>query len=685
MDPDSFAQIQSQVESSFKPVATAPKRPKGPGGIAGFLTNALPSIGGGLGAVAGIPLDIFGGAGSIAGGAVGAGLGETLKRKILGEKLDAKQIGIQALEGGASAAINPFKLLKGASAATKSFVKGGAQTAGNLTEGTTEKTGGQFLKNLTTQGQQAQGRVAGISAGSKVAGKELAPQDTERMLNTLREEGIKTGNANNTFRDLTEKLQTYGKQIDDHFKANDAPLHTDDTQQIANNFLSGLKTTDPGVLKEAQILADDLQKNVKSTRDLWKFRRTLDGRIPDSKFMDAATSNKVTALKQMRQYISDELGNVPGMKNYHDLSEIKPFISAEAKRLNNPGGGVFGRLLASGPVQKTENAIGKGTETLAQRLSKGEPPPPIERGVVDETQPLKVASAGAPPPPPGDIPDEVLQSASAATKTLPETPTPVGTGFLGQVLKGAKSVATLPARMVAAPLAFPGQSAGAVLKQEAARGFGLPAAVAQGQQNANDQSGTAINAADALIKSNAGNQQASTDPFDPSNVQANAQAILQQGGTLKDVGDYLATVKAYQALTTPSGQNLNASQQQQANNAISGLQDIQSLSEMLSKDPSLTLKSALPGGSITQRLAGTTDYEAAKNNIVDVISRLRSGAAISASEEKLYKSLLPAAGDSAESANSKLSRLANLLNSFANPQGGGGSDVTDLLANAGVQ
>lgn len=223
---------------------------------------------------------------------------------------------------------------------------------------------GGFMQNLTTQGQQMQARGLGISGGAKVAGKELTPQDTERILQTLRDEGIKTGNANSAARDLNTRLKAYGQQIANHFKANNAPLLANDTKVIGSNFIEGLKTTDPSVLKQADILAGDLQKNVKSTKDLWEFRKSLDSRIPDSKFMDEATSNKVTALKAMREYISKELGDIPGMQKYHDLSEAKPFLGKGMRELNQPSGGIVGRMLSSGPVQKTESILGKGAEKV---------------------------------------------------------------------------------------------------------------------------------------------------------------------------------------------------------------------------------------------------------------------------------------------------------------------------------
>lgn len=653
---------QDTLNSAWGNAATAAKRPqqqakKGPGGIAGFLVNSLPAITSGIGAIGGSFLAP--GAGTVGGGAAGGALGEFLKRKITGQKEDLGQIATQGIEGGALSGVgNAFK---GVKAGAQALTKLGTGAAEKEAVAGAEKTGSSFMKNLTTQGQQAQGRVAGVSAGSKVAGKELTPQDTAHMLDTLKTEGITTGNANNTLRDVVDKQKGYGQQIADHFKTNDAPLHPEDTKVIADNFLKGIPTTDSRVLDEAKVLADDLQKNVKSTKSLWEFRKTLDTRIPDAKLAagDNVLSNKLAAIKNMRSYLADELGNVPGMKNYHDLAEVKPFVSAEAKRLNNPGGGIVGRLLSSGPVQKTENALGKVTEKVGQAGTKETP------------QAVDTMAAGSPPSGIGDIPDATLQAASDATKTFPEAASATNPNFM-QKLVGA----------TATPVANPGQTGKAAVKQAAGRGFGIPAAVANTQQQAADQA-QEPDISGAITQASSNSPETSSDPFAPENVQANVQAILQQGGKQKDVAEYLSNVDSYQKLTTPSGSNLNATQQQQANNANSALSDIQSLGSMLAKDPSLTLKSLLPGGSITQRLTGTTDYEAAKNNIVDVISRLRSGAAISASEEKLYKSLLPSAGDTQASANSKLQRLTNLFSGFANPGTSSSPDVTDLLANSG--
>lgn len=181
--------------------------------------------------------------------------------------------------------------------------------------------------------------------------------------------------------------------------------------------------------------------------------------------------------------------------------------------------------------------------------------------------------------------------------------------------------------------------------------------------------------------------QAQSDPTNgfgvtPDQIQ---QAMVQavQSGNSKQLANLTQLYGAMQS-TAKAGQGkaLSSTQATQANNAVSGLSDLQAIKNTIQKDPGTIWKDALPGGSIARGLTGTTDYEAAKQNVVDVISRLRSGAAITADEAKRYMGLLPAPGDSQSSALNKINRLNQLLSGFANPQassGSGGSDMASLL------
>jgi len=162
-----------------------------------------------------------------------------------------------------------------------------------------------------------------------------------------------------------------------------------------------------------------------------------------------------------------------------------------------------------------------------------------------------------------------------------------------------------------------------------------------------------------------------SSPFAVENLQSNVQKILAGGGSMKDVQGYVSLVEAMQALDPSAAgkqKPLNATQLQQSNNAQSGLADLQNLAMEIEKDPGVLKKAAVPGGGLARSLTGTIGFDASKQNVVDVIARLRSGAAITPSEAQRYMGLLPGFADSRETAMAKLQRLNSLLQSFADPQ-----------------
>lgn len=647
IDQNTLNALHQNYLSSIPAPQTTKATPAKKGNL---FTNLLPAIGGGLGAVAGIPLDIFGGAGSIAGAAGGSALGEALKEKLTGQNLSAKQIGIQGLEGGALSAFAPIKLAKGASAVAKGLVTGGADTADKAVTTAAADTGSSFAKNLVTQGQQAQGRVSGISAGSKIAGKELTPQDTTAMLNTLKTEGINTGNANNALRDVQTKLNSYGKQIGDYFTANNTPLNPADTKTIAANYLSGLKTTDPAVLKQASVVANDLEKNVTDTKGLWEFRKGLDSKIPDAKFgTDEATTAKVTALKDMRQFVNAQLGDVPGAANYHALSEVKPFISSEAKRLNNPGGGVFGRLFASGPAQKAEGSIGKLTEKVGQKIAGGNVPPTDDlAGAIQQAS--------------GNGADQALTQEAAS---LPST------SRAAQALATLKGVATLPARAALAPAAFPVKSAAQVGKQVAGRAIGNVATNAGTTANApidtTQQAPTDLTS--ALMQANAGTSGSDTSTASQSPyTQDDLQYDIQRDPTnaTKYIDYYNGLAKIYTPATPAAASSKPTAQQYGL--AQSGVGSLQELANMIQSNPDIVNKNATPGqglpivGSLVSTAAGTSGYHALADNILQAIIHLQTGATATTSEVKAAEGQLPQPGNSPTVQQQK---LQTLLSDFA--------------------
>ena len=107
---------------------------------------------------------------------------------------------------------------------------------------------------------------------------------------------------------------------------------------------------------------------------------------------------------------------------------------------------------------------------------------------------------------------------------------------------------------------------------------------------------------------------------------------------------------------------LNSEQQKAANIANSGLASMAEFESLMSKGgEGMTVgeigSSLQESGHLGKFFATFTEVGALRSNIVDTISRIRTGAAMTPSEENFYNGLVPRFGDSKEAAAQKLDQL----------------------------
>ncbi len=104
--------------------------------------------------------------------------------------------------------------------------------------------------------------------------------------------------------------------------------------------------------------------------------------------------------------------------------------------------------------------------------------------------------------------------------------------------------------------------------------------------------------------------------------------------------------------------------------AQGGLSGVEQIAQMLQQNPNLLAQSTVPGqnlpiiGGLVSNLAGTGEYNALTNNVLNSLARLNTGASMPASEEAFYRRLLPAAGDSQETVQQKLAQLQQAFQPF---------------------
>lgn len=173
--------------------------------------------------------------------------------------------------------------------------------------------------------------------------------------------------------------------------------------------------------------------------------------------------------------------------------------------------------------------------------------------------------------------------------------------------------------------------------------------------------------------------QASGIPSPLSTDLASAQAPNQMDQTRHAIGLLLLTkaksasdVKAALDLMNPQGKALTAQQQRDKANAQVGIQAIHTIRQQIANNPNIMLQAAIPGSP------GARIYQAAKTQAVDIITRLRTGAALNKDEQKTYDKLVPAPFDSAETIDYKLATLEQYYNQFANGQQPAASDTSSV-------
>ena len=169
-----------------------------------------------------------------------------------------------------------------------------------------------------------------------------------------------------------------------------------------------------------------------------------------------------------------------------------------------------------------------------------------------------------------------------------------------------------------------------------------------------------------------------TNPFGVTKEEA-AQAMIaamQEGNknAYAQAKDLYEMISEYEAANAPSqggGKPKTVEGQKAYNNAVSGLRAVDDLEAMLAQDGSLTWKSSLPGGSLTDSLLGASQYETARGQAIDAMTRLTTGAALTKQESDQLKKRLPQAGDSPETVAYKLAQFRTYFNEVLNqPQGG---------------
>lgn len=632
LDQATLAQLEAGYRSS-QPQEQAAQQIAKPkvSGIKRLAANALPIVGGALGAIGGSFVAPV--AGTAVGGAAGSALGTALKQRLLGEKtnfgeiategvlgavpgiLKGARVGVQAIKGARAA-----KKVTDAERAAQQIAETSKSVITPVTSSSTETARPSLLSKLSTSRAKAS---SGIKTDPGVGGIERADEATQ----IFQRLGI-TGTPTQQLRKINQTMASHGKQVDDILSKN--PIQLDGTAVKAQVTKA---IEDPLKYAELDLSTPGAQKALTAHLD---------------KFAQAKTA------KEVNDYVKTLNKVATKARSKLDRGGTLTDKEAAALAAKRSGDEVLSQYPEIAPLKKDMATLFERNADVTKASEKTLGVPIL--GIKSKTASQLGASANSGA-------SKVLAAADKAASS--------------STAKGAKKIG------------------GSLFNQFGTRAIASPL-------TAEDQSNQLETSPNSMTTSQTATQmptnQMTNDNIPPLNPTNNVGASTtgidyeSEARNALAAGDYKAfdaimslAALAEKKATTGVNKPLSAEASKVIANANSGLTSLTQLDQMLQEDPGVLQKTAIPGrsafGGAIGNVAGTASYDTAARNIADVITRLRTGAALTDSEEKFYKSQLPQAFDSPEVVQQKLQTFKDLFSSVANRTGSAG---TDLQQSAGV-
>lgn len=617
--------------ASQQPAKPAPQ-PQKKGSI---LDGLFPFIGGVGGSLLGAPL---GPAGIIGGGAAGSGLGELIKQLIGGKGVDVGDVGKEAAIGGAGGVagevLSPILrgglglFSKGASSALDKAGKGFIGSQYNLSRPLNRATKlGDTVDALGKYGITNINDV--IPAAEKVTGA-----------NGTITKGIRTAISGSSHVDTTG-IAEMAKTI-----AANPSIPAEQDKKFIDFVNQGLQTIYGGRKGSLATEADPattfdfIQQLESHAADLTK------GKSP------ALITSEDKALKNGYRMLADEL-----------KQRLFEGVKADGTRTLGADRAIAEGIFSPEQLQELHTIHPELANDIANAKTAGEL--------------RKIAS-------------HFVKGSQAAYET--DAASQLGFNNVGGSVKGVGRLIQNPLNLLAVPLgsdtvnaSVGGAARGAAKKIGAmpTPGIARLLSVLTGQGGAQAASASPTDNSQAIegeIIPQPGQAQNSlttgaTEPGQNPKEQVLRQILGQiMFSKAKNVSDIKA---AYDFINPQSAKKpLTDPQRKTVASAQSGLRALDNAEAILKQDNLATIKAKIP------IVSGQSPYATAAREIKDVLTRLRTGAALNMDEQKFYEQQLPQPFDSEKTINYKISVFRNLFETLAQ-QGGqadNGSQANDMFS-----
>jgi len=619
------------------------KKESKPGGLGGFLSSLLPTGGGVGGALAGaaggaalgsaVPIvgtAIGGLLGAIAGGAGGSAVGKFGQNALEGKQDLGEGVGEEALIGGLTSTpiTGGLKLLKGAAKAP--FVEGafkkGAQEAGasaipKMATGLREKAGAELANAgevASKPGLLNRIQTTGSDMRRDVAGTSRVSDSYTReldLLDALERNGLK-GSASNQYKNIDKSIGKLSEGIN-------AELSVIKNSVPRSDTVNSLRTR----------VLDEIPEDAMFTREL---DRSL-SRISKN----AANDIDAKELFAIKQEVGNRLGNAfKKLERGGNLTTKEEVDMALWKQLDN-------EITTLAPTVK--QATLDQSKLIAAR--------PALQKQSEKTAGIPLLG----------VKSKTLERMSQSGRDVVGRAA-TGKGIIGRATADAASKAEIPA----------GQGIlGAVTRESL-----LGTRPSMGAEAMPDEALALDETALAGAELGAEEQVDETAQLQ-ERIKAAALQALAAGDT-KGLDSIMQVASLLQSFAPAQEKPMSAEASKVVGNANSGLDSLSQLENIIAGQGGEVSKATLvPGrdlfGNLGSNVLGTAEFDNASKNLADVITRLRTGAALTDSEEKFYKAQLPQAFDSPEVIQQKLGTFRDLFQSVASRTGTSGTDIQSAV------
>lgn len=503
----------------------------------------------------------------------------------------------------------------------------------------------------------------GIKGGAGATSKNLGltVKESDELLKYAGKTGLTKGTPQQRLKAVENAVKVAGKNIDDVISKSNKAVAPQALDDITANITRTLNTT-PG-LSLTPGLTDDLAKlkQVKDIKGLNAFKQGIDDMINYSRTSGSPDPTKEALNKVLRREISKKIDALaPALKDANKQFSIakkaQQYLAVSAKSPKGLPVPLMGGVARGGVApETTQQALGLVGRTLSRVGGvTGSDPMRMANKVLKGAAVRGIANQAITPPEMPGAQDPAMMGGVVDPQAAVDFPQvgPDGPALFGPQVGPNGEAASTGGQVLGASTDIPSNAMGATnpgMGVMGSNGMPRPAQIQQMLQQA-------------------------------------ALGALKDGNTaaLKDIMAASEFFRSFEPEVDKASQKpMSAAAAESLAGANAGLAGIDLLREEMMKDPGARQRTVLPGrgilGGLGNNMLGTSNYQAAFGNILDSWARVKTGAAISNTEERRFNANLPSPFDPPETVQKKLTIIEDLFNTVANRTGTAGTDVEALI------